>query len=186
MRARCDLLNSAGRAHRLLAAQTRSGAEGRSPPALVGPVLPPRTFSSRSVHDNQHSTVFPAFFQSPVTVANPRSSPIPKAPKAQCASLGCDLIRSSNCHPDLTPGTTDAQIEPGPQKRVDHCCGADRSDSGRQSLGTFLHVLVIRRAPSGSAYLFWRCLSRTGPRPSTPTGSSSSDPSTHSIQMPKH
>ena len=27
-------------------------------------------------------------------------SPIPKAPKAQCASLGCDLIRSSNCHPD--------------------------------------------------------------------------------------
>jgi len=46
-------------------------------------------------------------------------SPIPKAPKAQCASLGCDLIRCSNSHPDLTPGTTDAQIEPGPQKRVD-------------------------------------------------------------------
>jgi hypothetical protein len=71
-------------------------------------------------------------------------SPIPKAPKAQCASLGCDLIRSSNCHPDLTPGTTDAQIEPGPQKRVDHCCGAVLAGANR--LAPFLLVLVIRRA----------------------------------------
>src|SRR6185295_17505958 len=61
----------------------------------------------------------------------------PQGSEGASASLGCDLIRSSNCHPDLTPGTTDAQIEPGPQKRVDHCWGADRSGSGRQSLGTF-------------------------------------------------
>jgi hypothetical protein len=37
----------------------------------------------------------------------------------QCAFLGCDLIRCSNSHTDLTPGYTDAQIEPGPQKQVD-------------------------------------------------------------------
>src|SRR3569833_388898 len=46
-------------------------------------------------------------------------SPIPKAPKAQRASLGCDLIRSSYRHPDLTPGTPGAHIEPSAQRRED-------------------------------------------------------------------
>ena len=68
---------------------------------------------------------------------------IPKAPKAQCASLGCDLIRISNCHAVHAPRTTDAQTEPSRQKRVDHCCESDRSHRTCQRIGTFLHVRAI-------------------------------------------
>ena len=50
-------------------------------------------------------------------------SSIPKAPKAQCASLGCDLIRISNWHAVHAPRTTDAHTEPSRQKRVDRTVG---------------------------------------------------------------
>jgi DNA polymerase (family 10) len=38
---------------------------------------------------------------------------IPRAPKAHCASPGCDLIRRSNCPSVLAPSTTDAHYKPG-------------------------------------------------------------------------
>src|SRR5207245_8571136 len=50
-------------------------------------------------------------------------SPIPKAPKAQCASLGCDLIRSSNCHPDLTPEQPTLRSSPAPRSEWNKISG---------------------------------------------------------------
>jgi hypothetical protein len=69
-------------------------------------------------------------------------SSIPRAPKAHCASPGCDLIRRSNCPTVLAPSTTDAHYEPSREKREDQYRQQNPSGAPCQTVGTFFACSV--------------------------------------------